>query len=260
MREKIIWVSVAVCSLILAIGAQALYAEETAFSGEINTNRINLRSDATTSAQIIATLNKGERVEVVSESYAWYKIRLPKDVPVYVRRNLATCIKYTDNRQGVASPLLGQCLSAKILKDHVNLRARPSEDSSILGVCDQNEIVNVISINNGWYKIEPLPASFGWVHKKFVDRSVSSAKNLSPVESPEHAVIFTGTVEPYGMVFMRRATHKLVTKDNGVFLLKGNRASLNALNHQKVKVTGTVISEPGVKYPLLEVKVIEAVN
>lgn len=242
--------------------------EKTPFLGEVNANQINLRSDATTSAAIICTLNKGERVDVVLELYDWYKVRLPKKAPAYIKNKLASCIRYAND------PTTGQttqaCLSAKVLGDRVNIRAKPDEASPILGLADKNEIINIVDEKKGWYKIEPVQNSFGWIHKKFIVRATQPlaqpAVNQLPqekresVENAESNILLIGIVKPYGIVFRRTATHKLETTDNKIFLLKGNRASLNALNYQKVKVIGKIVNQPKAKYPIVEVKIIEVIN
>jgi len=79
-------------------------------------------------------------------------------------------------------------------------------------------------------------------------------------KAPESNILLTGIVKPYGIVFKRIATHKLITPDEKIYLLKGNRTSLNALNYHKVKVTGKIISPQNAKYPIIEVKIIEVAN
>jgi len=242
---------------ILAATFSLAYAEEkTPFLGEVNTDSINLRSDATTTAAVIATLNKGEQLDVVAEFYEWYKVRLPKKAPVYIKKSLVLCINYAAEAVVTEAAPKQQCLSAKVLKDRVNIRSKPSESGSILGIADKNEVVNITADAGSWYKIEPIQNSFGWIHKKFVVKAVISP----PEKNPEGDIILTGTVQPYGIVFLRPATHKLITAENEIFLLKGNRSSLNALNHQKVKVTGKVRSSLKGQYPVVEVKAIEVVN
>ncbi len=248
------------------------YAQDSQFSGEINSNGINLRTDATTTSVILSVLEKGERVEVVLEQFGWYKVRLPKTVAVYVKKKLASCIKSEETQTILApSAQAKECCSAKILGDRVNIRSKPSESAPIVGIADKNEIVNVISESGGWYKIEPIQNSFGWVNKKFIDKAPLSPKEKNPrltqndsaasaAENSEANLVLTGVVQPYGMVFMRSATHKLVTADNKIYLLKGNRATLNGLNRQKVKVIGKIISAPGAKYPIIEIRIIEVAS
>ncbi len=247
--------------------------EKTPFRGEINTDKVNLRVDATTSAAVISTLNKGERVDVLLEFYDWYKIRLPQSAPAYIKKTLAGCINYAQANPSDIQPnvqLPEKCLSAKVLGDRVNIRLLPDIASAIIGIADKNEVVNIVADQKQWFKIEPVQNSFGWVHKKFVSRfagletgcasvEATPQKKDSPV-SLEDNIVLTGKIMPYGIVFGRKATHKLVTEDNKIFLLKGNRTTLNALNHQKVKVIGKVISPANKKYPVVDVGIIEVAS
>ncbi|PIP19831.1 MAG: hypothetical protein COT38_04370 [Candidatus Omnitrophica bacterium CG08_land_8_20_14_0_20_41_16] len=246
---------------LLSLSISAAW-ENAPFLGEINTNNINLRSDATIGSKVICTLDKGEQVEVVSEAYEWYKPHLPAHISVYLKGSLADCIKYKESVEGNKEEV---CLSAKVLRDRVNVRVSPDESSAIVGIANKNEIVNVRGETGGWYKIEPIQNSFGWVNKKFVnkvEKAVSVNKNEDKKESlnSNENIVLKGIVNPYGIVFRRIATHKLITADNKVFLLKGNKAALDALNRNKVKVIGKIISPPKAKYPLVEVIIIEAEN
>ena len=248
---------------ILVFSARFSYAQDSGFSGVINSAGINLRSDSTATSAVLFVLDKGELVEVILEQFGWYKIRLPKQVAVYVKKDLADCIKSTEIPGVLATDEpVKRCASAKVLGDRVNIRLKPSESAPIVGIADKNEIVNVLSETGGWYKIEPIQNSFGWVNKKFIDKApvlpIQKEASASAAENPEANPVLTGTVQPYGVVFMRSATHKLITADNKTYLLKGNRTTLNALNRQKVKVIGKIISPVNAKYPIIEVKIIEA--
>ena len=255
-------------AIMAAIFSLSYAEEKIPFLGEINAENINLRSDATTSSAALSTLSKGERVDVVGEFYDWYKVRLPKNVPVYINKSLVTCINYTvETAVTTETPLKQQCSSAKVLKDRVNIRAKPSESGSIVGLADKNEVLNITADAGSWYRIEPTQNSLGWIHKKFITKAIALPENIpipqEKIAVPENqggAFLLTGTIEPYGIVFMRPATHKLITGDNKIFLLKGNRSSLNALNHQKVKVTGKILNSLKGQYPVVEVKTIEVVN
>lgn len=244
-------------SLTLAIAQQGL-----PFLGEVNANNINIRSDATVSSKIISTLKKGEKIDVVSESSDWYKIRLPKRVSLYFKSSLADCVKY---QEGVESNK-NTCLQAKVLNNRVNIRISPDESGAIVGVADNNEIVNIKGESKGWYKIEPTQNSFAWVHKKFISQAAINRAIISKNEEqkealiPDKSIVLKGRLSPYGMVFRRVATHKLITSDQKIFLLKGDKAILNSLNRSVVKVTGKIISPPRAKYPIVEVSLIEVAN
>lgn len=229
----------------------------SAFTGQINADNINVRVDATAASTAVCILSKGALVEVVAEAYDWYKIRLPKEAPSYVRKDLVECI----NMDPVANP--GKCLSAKVIKDRVNIRLGPSESSWILGKINRLTVVNILAASGSWYRIQPIYQSFGWVNKKFVSKDfVPAVKEEEPAKTikeiaPSGRMIIEGNVSPYGVVLWRKATHKLITADNKIYFLKGNRKSLNSLNYHKVKVTGKLISPEANKYPIIEIDTIE---
>ena len=231
----------------------------TAFTGQINTDDINVRVDATVSSTVVCALSKGQLVEVILEAYDWYKIHLPKAAPSYIKKNLVECINNTS----------AKCSSAKVIGDRVNIRLCPSESSWILGKVDDSTVVNIIQDEGSWYKIEPVHKSYGWVNKKFINKEIVVLKEeeklvtvLQPaIPQPSDQLIVEGTVSPYGVVLWRKATHKLVTTDSKeIYFLKGNRKGLDGLNYHKVKVTGKLISPKNSRYPIIETAVIEVLD
>jgi len=241
----------------------AIFAGDfTVFTGQVNANGINLRADSTVGAEVICVLPKGELIEVVGEVYDWYKIRLPKGAPSYIKKNLLEC----NNVNADFAVASDKCLSAKVIKDRVNIRLAPSESSWILGKVDKATVINVIADEGEWYKIHPVFQSYGWINKKFVSKEIvafekqdSAVKAVDSVKLGDQLVV-EGEVSPYGVVLWRKATHKLITPDNKVYLLKGDRKGLDSLNHRKVKITGRLISPAQSKNPILQIDIIEALN
>jgi SH3-like domain-containing protein len=236
------------------------------FCGSINAFDINVRADSTLNSEIVCILNKGDRVTVVKEFFEWYRIRLPKSAPSYVSVNLLECLP-EDTGAPVQTPIPLKekpCRSARVLGDNVNIRLKPEGGARILGKLNRNTIVNVSGQENSWYKIEPVENSYAWVHKKFVNKCPS--ENNPQTNKPLRPVIdssnFTteGVILPYGKIFQRTATHKLLATDGRTLLLKGNKPGLDALNHRKVRVSGRVLSGTKEKYPVIEISSMEAIN
>jgi len=240
------------------------------FKGQVDDNDVNIRSDSTVNAQIICTVKKGTRLDVILESYDWYKVRLPKQAPAYVNKNLVQCMDSKNNagfNADITSSTFKRCVNAKVLKDRVNIRLGPSESTIILGQADQDEMVNVITDAGEWFKIVPIQNTFGWIHKKLVSKAPPAADEIIRIAKKAKEklvvgenVIVEGTIKPYGKVFNRQATHKLITEDNRIFLLKADKENLNALNYHKAKVTGNIIGNPNQKYPTVEVKILEVID
>ncbi|MFH1457717.1 MAG: SH3 domain-containing protein [Candidatus Omnitrophota bacterium] len=270
MRLKICVINL--CVLLSLTGvffvpAPGLAQEAFPFQGLINEDDINIRSDSTTGASIICVGKKGTRLEVVGENYDWYEIRLPPQAPSYVSKELVECLdSKTVQSQGTdfAAKAPQRCQSGKILKDRVNIRLEPDLSSQILGKADQNEIVTIASETQDWYKILPIQNSFGWIHKKFISKAPAEETvkvALKPKEEAEgDPLVIEGILSPRGFIFKGPATHKLITEDKRIFLLKGDRAGLKALNHRKAKVTGRLLGKFDQKYPTVEVKILEVLD
>ncbi|MDO8489699.1 MAG: SH3 domain-containing protein [Candidatus Omnitrophota bacterium] len=235
-------------------------ADSAIFKGQINAENINVRVDATVSSAVICTLPKGELVEVVAEGYDWYKIRLPKEAPSYVKTDLLECL----NSDTVNNP--GKCLSGKVIKDRINIRLGPSESAWILGKADKLTVVSILGKEGRWYKIQPVYQSYGWVNKKFISKEIKLTKNKEPLDLPvkdvksSGALVVEGMVSPYGVVLWRKATHKLVTQENKVYFLRGDRKALDSLNYHKVKVTGKLITPAQAMYPIIQIDIVEALS
>lgn len=226
--------------LWLILFSQASAAE----TGTLNANDINVRCDSSANSTLICKAYKGQGVEVVSEKYGWYKIKLPKTAPCFVKKMLVAPI---DEK------------TAKGLKENINVRLEPSEGSRILGKIDKNEVINILEDKGEWYKIEPPANSYGWVHKKFVEQAPQTP--AVTLTQQQQTLIIEGTILPYGKVLRRRATHKFIVKGKDVFLLKGNPDNLNSFIYRNVKITAKPVTpSKKTKYPLIEIIKMEAVN
>jgi uncharacterized protein YgiM (DUF1202 family) len=251
------------CFLLCSVSLGSVFAADfSVFTGQVNADDINVRVDATVNSKIACVLDKGKLVEVVSEAYEWYKIRLPKEAGSYIKKEFAECINKSPEK----------CSNAKVIGEKVNIRLEPGESSWIIGQVDKSTIVNILGDEGEWYKIDPVHQSYGWVNKKFINKEIVVFEKVAPVAGGQCAdpliappqvsgqIVVEGTVSPYGVVLWRKATHKLVTADKKIYFLKGNRKGLNSLNRRKVKVTGKVINPENSRYPIIEAAVIEVLN
>lgn len=236
-----------------------LFAQSGAgFTGEVNADNINIRTDSTVASEEICGIDKGRQVEVVSELYDWYKIRLPKNAPSYIKNNFVSISedKPADSIDKFKNIDIEGGRNAKVSADRVNIRLSPGESSAILGRAAKDEAITILQEKGDWYKIEPIHNSFGWINKKFVNKAAVVKKQVLPSEN----VTIEGTIKPYGIFIKLTATHKLITSDNNIFLLKGDKKSLDAFNRHKAKVTGKLISPDNGKLPMIEVEKIEGLE
>jgi len=248
--------------LILALTAWAAHAQGfEPFYGEVTSDGTNVRSDATITSDVICSLDPGERFEVVAERYDWYKIRIPASASIFIHKNMV-------------EPLQGK--SFTVTKENVNVRLGPSETSAILGRVNRGDTVTVLEGQGDWYRIAPVTDSFAWVHTKFV-RALKAGETLKPrvqkkevgtgetaatvTEEGRKEITVEGLLKP--KVIKSVASHKLIIRtsaETDIYLLKGDRNSLNALNGRTVRITGTVEYDADQEYPFLHVSKAEAVD
>ena len=256
--------TIALAALLLFFAKSLSLAQESfPFQAEVIDSNINIRSDSTVSSPVICQVNKGQRLTVAFEHYNWYKVRLPKDTPVFIKDDFV-------------APLDSK--TARVTKDRVNIRLGPGNSSPVIGMAKKEEILNVLGRTQGWYKIEPLDSCFGWINKQFTKKLTDMPKPIEQAKTQDiarvenkigildnpskdsGALTVIGIINPYGMVLKRITTHKIITGDKKIFLLKGDKENLNALTYRKVKITGKVISKPQEKYPIIEVNLLEALD
>src|SRR5277367_472146 len=114
---------------------------------EAAVNDLNVRGQAGLKGEVVAHLNKGDAVTILSqinldkhavgEPAQWAKIALPASTHIWVNA------KFIDETS--------RTVSAKKL----NLRAGPGENYSVLGVIERGAVVNEITTKDDWTQIEP---------------------------------------------------------------------------------------------------------
>ncbi|NLE91524.1 MAG: SH3 domain-containing protein [Elusimicrobia bacterium] len=275
-------VCAAVLGALLLSVSYAAEGETFPFTGEVTAADINLRADSTTSSEVICKMDKGAAVEILSGQYGWYKVRLPDTAPSYIRADMVSAVEAKSANFTPQEQTGARFNTIKVERDRVNIRLRPNESSPIIGRVSKNEVLNFTGMENNWYRIKPVSGSYGWIHADFVRKA--------PLKAPEEAQpagvlpgtegetkpeddsaragedkqipglsMYEGVIKPYGMVFKRPATHKLVASNKKIFLLKGDKQTLNALVNRKARVSGKPVSScKGL--PVVEVVKIEAID
>ena len=109
---------------------------------------LNVRSGPSTGHGIIGSLKNNEKVEVISESNGWSKIKY-NGKEGYVS---STYLKNSNEGGAVTPP--EQTKTKVVTATSLNVRSGPSTGHGIIGSLKNNEKVEVISESNGWSKIK----------------------------------------------------------------------------------------------------------
>jgi uncharacterized protein YgiM (DUF1202 family) len=163
-------------AIFLSVAAGVgLAADFSPFTGRVIEDDVNIRCDSTVGSPSIASMKKDAQLEVVEQIYDWYKVRLPKQAPAYIKKDLVECVSSKSEKEPLGGPDFpgpaeaSGCLNARVSKSRVNIRLQPDETSPVLGKADEGTAIAVTLEVKDWYRIVPTPDTFGWIHKKFIE-------------------------------------------------------------------------------------------
>ncbi|MGU8451943.1 SH3 domain-containing protein [Clostridium perfringens] len=144
--------------------------------GLISANQLNVRTSPNENGQVIGTLHKNDKVNVLDKSIdGWYKIDF-NGRRAYVSSKYVNLISYKNNEvktEVKKEPIEG---TGKVnINTALNVRQASTTNSRIIGSLKDGEKVNIISESNGFYKIE-FNNSYGYVYSKYISKDGDSEK------------------------------------------------------------------------------------
>ena len=156
---------------------------------EVNTDGLNVRTGPSTSYATIGKLNKGTRVEVISESDGWSKINY-KNTTAYV------ATRYLDKKSTNTEDTTQQYKEIKVVNtDGLNVRKGPSTSYESIGKIDKGTSVEVISESDGWSKIN-YKNTTAYVATRYLNK-ISSNEQVPPVVGGESTENVSGATIYY---------------------------------------------------------------
>lgn len=164
-----------VVASVLSIFALPSSAGSIAYgAATVTASSLNIRSGPGTDNDRIASVGEGSIVVILEKtSDTWYKI------------NYLGNVGYVDASY-LANVLTAENFNAKgrVTGDDVRMRSKPDTSSSVLGTYSENTEMNVIGINNGWYKVQ-YNGNTGYLRSDYMEitGSSSSANSTSSTTS-----------------------------------------------------------------------------
>jgi uncharacterized protein YgiM (DUF1202 family) len=143
-------------------------------SGTVKGDRVNVRSRPSTTAEVVAQLNKGDPVEIrgtksvteAGKTRDWFQIGLPAHAKAFVASQYLA--------GGVATT------------DGVNIRCGPGTNYRDIGKLAKGETVEVIKTTGEWSQIKPTTRCAGWVAADLVEiaAAAAAAPEITEVVTP----------------------------------------------------------------------------
>jgi len=132
------------------------------------TDGVNLRADPSTDGEVVRRINVGSAVEVLEHDPAgWSRVRYEGDEG-YIRSDyLMRRVARANQNAGSSGSSSGNTI-VLWTTDGVNLRSRPSTDSSVIKTVPRGTAVSVLDYNpSGWSSVR-VGASSGYIRSDFL--------------------------------------------------------------------------------------------
>ncbi len=146
-------------------------------SAEVVVNNVNVRGQAGLKGEVIAHVQKGDAVNVISqitldkhkadEPAQWAKISLPTNVTVWVNS------KFIDATNKTVTP------------KKLNLRGGPGENYSVLGVVEKGTAVTEAGAKGDWTKIEAPASAYAFIAAMYLKQEATGNVPSNPAPSTE---------------------------------------------------------------------------
>ena len=138
-------------------GDDALYRAQVTLSTASST--LKLRESGSSSADVLTYMPHGTIVEVLSDSGSWYQVRTLGGTVGYCSAQYLTRLDDEITTTTAPTETSGQSdpdavvATGEVTGSSVNVRSGPSTSASVLGSLKKGDGVEIISQNNGFYRI-----------------------------------------------------------------------------------------------------------
>lgn len=221
---------------------------------QVAVEHLYLRAGPNKNFEILKKLKKGDVLETVGSKYGWTQVILPSDVEVYVYRELVS--------------INGE--QAMVVKNRVNLRAKPSLKSTVLGQVNKGDILKVVEVGSEWIKVHTPPDLTGWVKSEYLEEyefkpvAEMPQEEKTPVSEKEKVEkekiekkeeqqsteqepeikyqVFSGIIADVGRIWGRKSNYKLITTERIYYLKDPQQLTINYIG-QEVTIEGEKVDE-----------------
>ncbi len=146
---------------------------------------VNVRQAPGTDADIIGSLNKGDKVTVVGETSGWFKVDINGNIG-YIRKDfLVYNSPTTQSDQSSTDAAAAAEISTETkygssttlyASSDVNIRTQPGTDSSVIGGLSTGNSVTVIGETDNWFVVS-VNGTTGYVSKAYLTSDSSVVNN-----------------------------------------------------------------------------------
>ena len=225
----------------------------------ISANQLNVRTSPNENGQVIGTLYKNNKVNVLDKSIdGWYKIDF-NGRRAYVSSKYVNLISYKNNEvktEVKKDPIEG---TGKVnINTALNVRQASTTSSRIIGSLKGGEKVNIINESNGFYKIE-FNNSYGYVYSKYISKDGGDEKaqivkqeevKKEKVDESKKEAKSTTKAEPIVLAIRYLNKTGIVNVSSSLNVREGASTSSKVIGSLSGNTKVTIVGEEGAFYKI----------
>ena len=128
--------------LMISLVPEAKAATSSSKAGAVTTSagKLNVRSQPSSSSSVVAALNKGNYITLISKSGSWWKVEYEKDRYGYCHSDYITVVQ-------------GTPVTVKTQSGGLNVRTGPGTNFTRSAVLQKGETVIFLKYADGWSRV-----------------------------------------------------------------------------------------------------------
>ncbi len=138
---------------------------------------LNVHSSPSVSAPVIGGVVKGQKVQVLSRSGGWMKVRTPTGFVGWIVSSYTTGSRRSTATQRYSPAKVGSTLSGPTLSSRVSglrIHSWASTSSGVVGSLAVGQKAQIIARSGGWVKVRTSSGVTGWVVSSYTSAGGSS--------------------------------------------------------------------------------------
>lgn len=167
IRRISILLALLACVLFLAPQAEAASLSSKAGAVTTASGPLNIRSQASSGAPVVASLKKGSYITLMEKSGSWWRVEYGKGKYGYCHSDYITIVQ-------------GSPVTVKIGSGSLNVRSGPGTSYSKAGSLAKGEAVLLLKTQNGWSRVLYHGTKTGWVSAQYLSGYYSAVSLKVP--------------------------------------------------------------------------------
>ncbi|PIQ82065.1 MAG: hypothetical protein COV76_05820 [Candidatus Omnitrophica bacterium CG11_big_fil_rev_8_21_14_0_20_64_10] len=134
------------------------FGQEPLVQGLVTGERVNLRTGPSVSTEVLASMHRGEELQVLEQRGDWVAVRLPERVSGYAAPGFVEPVTVERDR----------VWTVRVTADRLHVRSGPGEAYHSFGQVKRGVLLEARGRKLGWWVVRPPEEARGWIHRSFV--------------------------------------------------------------------------------------------